>query len=338
MRLHTPLGGDVLLLAGLSGVEAVSEPFQYTLDLRSENPAVAPDALLGKAVTVELELPWTTTPRAIHGIVRRFRQVGVGDTLATYEAEIVPWLWLLSLRRDCRVFQHKTVPQIVEQVFKTAGYAAADYRFALHGTYPPREYCVQYRESDLDFVSRLLEDEGIHYYFEHTGRRHVLQLSDSSATAKPCPAAGAVRVDPDEMAAGFQDSVARFTRERVVHVPAVALTDYDFLKPSTRLEVELAGAGPAPESYDFPGGFTDKGEGERYAKLRLEEAEALRDVATASGAFPGFASGYQIRVAGHAMRAVDGAYLVVGVQHSAREGGFAGGDATGGFTYAARPR
>ncbi len=334
MRLLTPLGGDALLLAGLRGAEEVSRPFAYTLDLRSEDAAIAPESLLGKGVTVELELPWTSEPRAIHGIVRRFRQVGVGDTLATYEAEIVPWLWLLSLRRDCRVFQNQSVPQIVEAVFRAAGYGSDDYRMALIGSYPAREYCVQYRESDLDFVSRLLEDEGIYYYFEHASGRHVLHLSNNSATARPCPARGTVRVDPDEMAAGFQDSVPRFTRERAMHVPAVALADYDFLKPSARLEVELAGAAPAPESYDYPGGFADQGEGRRYAKLRLEEAEAMRDVATASGAFPGFASGYKIEVAGHAMRAVDGAYFVVAARHTASDGGFAGGDGAGGFAYA----
>lgn len=157
LRITTVLGDDVLLLSGFTGEEGVSRPFGFTLDLRSEDADIDPARLLRSAMTVTIAAPGEE--RVIHGLVRRFVQLGRDGDLAAYRAEIVPWLWFLSLSRRSKIFQDQTVPDIVEAVFRDLGHS--DFQIRCTKTYPKREYCVQYRETDLTFVSRLLEDEGI---------------------------------------------------------------------------------------------------------------------------------------------------------------------------------
>ena len=192
----TPLGPDVLLLAGLSGVEEISRPFDFVLNLLSEQRGVDVDALVGLPACVRIVTPDGDT-RFIHGLVRRVREIGSGAVLTSYQAELVPWLWMLSLSADCRIFQQLSVPEIVSQVFTNLGHS--DYELRLVRTYPKREYCVQYRETHLDFVSRLLEDEGIAYHFVHTADKHVLVLTDGPAGMRACP--GPAVLAPDRTGA-----------------------------------------------------------------------------------------------------------------------------------------
>ena len=193
MRVETALGKDVLLLKGLTGDEGISMPFHFTLDLLSEKANVKAADLLRKPVVVHLELPGGKE-KAIHGIVSRFVQLdqSEGGELTAYRAEMVPWLWFLSMTADCKIFQDKTVLEIVEQVFKDQGYS--DFEIKCVKSYPKREFCVQYRESHLNFVSRLLEEEGIFYFFRHTGSKHVLPLADNSSAVKACEEQSTVRM------------------------------------------------------------------------------------------------------------------------------------------------
>ncbi|HEY0778298.1 MAG TPA: type VI secretion system tip protein TssI/VgrG, partial [Gemmatirosa sp.] len=184
MAVDTMLGPDALVLTALTGVEAMSEPFCFVLDLQSDDRAVDVDSLVGTAAAVRLDMP-TGGTRYLHGRIRRVREVGHGTTLASYQAELVPWLSMLALSTDCRIYQRLSVPDIVAQVFRDLGYH--DYEWRLVRTYPKRDYCVQYRETHLDFISRLLEDEGIAYYFAHTDEAHTLVLTDSTGLARPCP-------------------------------------------------------------------------------------------------------------------------------------------------------
>src|SRR5580698_8560070 len=160
MRLYTPLGDDVLLLEGISGTERISRPFKYTLDMLSENDSVSLTALIRKPVYVEIDLG-DGGPRIIHGRVSKFVQKGRRQVLTQYQMTVRPWFWFLSLWQDCKIFQNKSVTDIVEKVF--TGHGFTDFSLDLVKTYTPRDYCVQYRETALDFVSRLLEEEGIYY-------------------------------------------------------------------------------------------------------------------------------------------------------------------------------
>ena len=176
IQITSPLGEDALLFYHMSGEERLGELFEYQLELLSEKDAIDPNKLLGEPLTVHLQLE-DGSKRHFNGYVTRFGQYGTKGVFACYRATVRPWLWFLTRAGNCRIFQQKTVPDIVKQVFRDQGFS--NFKERLTGTYSSREYCVQYRESDFHFVSRLLEEEGIYYYFLHENGKHDLVLSDS---------------------------------------------------------------------------------------------------------------------------------------------------------------
>src|SRR5256884_284142 len=248
MKVDTALGADVLLLDGFAGDEGVSTPFFYTLDLLSEDASIDAKKLLRSAVVVTLELA-DGGPRIIHGLIRRFVQLGRSeDKLTTYRAEVVPWLWCLSLSSECKIFQDLSVLDIIEKVFKAQGYN--DFQIKCTKSYPKREYCVQYRETHLNFVSRLMEEEGIFYFFEHSKDKHVLTLADANSAVKPCPGQATARMAMQADAWQEADVVTVFEREHAVQSDKVTLRDYDYLQPSLQLENSGAGEADAPHYHN----------------------------------------------------------------------------------------
>jgi len=315
LRVTTALGEDALLLARLSGVEGVSMPFAFRLELLSENAEVAAHDVLRTPAAVTLRLG-DDSERVVHGLVRRFVQLGQSEELTAYRAEIVPWLWFLSLSRESRIYQNLSVPEIVEQVFRDRG--QADFELRLVKSYPPREYCVQYRETHLDFVSRLLAEEGIFYFFEHSADRHLLVLADSNGAAEPCPGIPSARMAP-QSAEGGDDVVTELRREHRARPGKIALRDYDFLQPSLDLESALSAQDPE-EVYDYPGRYTQPDEGERYARLRLEAQAARREVVKGAGTCRGFTSGCRFDLTDHYRDDANQAYLLLVVRHAASAG------------------
>ena len=316
MRVDTVLGTDVLLLAGLSGVEGVSMPYAYRVELLSEEPAVKAEDVLRTPVTIALRLPGGEE-RTIHGLVNRFVQLGQADDLTSYRAEVVPWLWFLSLSRDCKIFQNLSVPEIVEQVFRSQGYA--DFQVKCTRRYPKREFCVQYRETHLDFVSRLMEEEGIFYFFDHTGPKHVLVLADGNGSVQPCPGMAKARLAPQSTLE--EDIVTELQQEHSVHVGTVTLKDYDYLQPALSLESSLSGDG-REEVYDYPGKYATLDDGERYARLQLEAEEATRQVIRGAGLCRYFQSGYRFDLEDHYLPEANQAYLLLQVRHSGTAGDY----------------
>ena len=328
LRVDTTLGTDALLLHGFAGEEAVSRPFRFVLDLSAPGTLVPDaDALLGTAASVTVTRP-DRSERVVHGLVSRFRRNASGVSVDGYEMELVPWLWMLGLSADCRIYQKKSVPEIVTGLFDEFGFR--DYRAALVKSYAPREYCVQYRETHLAFVSRLLEDEGIFYFFEHKADKHVLVLADGPAGVKPIP--GGARLEPATGGApawaSGRDAYTRLSVERAVHPAKVTLTDYDYAAPSTPLEVSLeAQRGGSGEVFDYPGGYTAPGEGNRYARLRVEEAESARETATGASVAAQLTPGATVELVGTGSGGSgDGEWFVLGVNHSAHQGGYRAGD------------
>jgi len=317
-RVQTALGKDELLLSEFSGVEGVSQLFSYTLDLLSTNAAVDPASLLRTPVTVSVGLPGEGGTRFINGIVTRFAQLGQIEDLTVYRAEIVPWLWFLSLSTDCRIYQNKSVPEIVEQVFKDLGYSAFEVKTA--AAYPTREYCVQFRETHLAFVSRLLEEEGIFYFFDHQDGKHTLVLADRPSAVQPCPGQSSARMAA-QTTAQPDDVITFLERELAVESGKVTLRDYDPLQPSLRLEGTMTGK-EKEELYDFPGDFTVLDQGERYARLRLEEHEARQQIVRGSGTCRAMRSGYRFDLEDHYRREVNQTYQILEVRHQARAGDY----------------
>lgn len=316
MRIVTALGEDALLLDGFSGVETVSAPFSMTVDLLSEDPAVKAEDVLGTPAHLSLQLP-DGEHRHFHGIVRRFSQLGQRDDLTGYRAELVPWLWFLSLYQNLRIFQQKSVLDIVEQVFKDRGFS--DFKIKCTRSYAAREYCVQYRESDLDFVSRLLEEEGIFYYFEHSDSKHELVLVDDSTLSPPCPSFATARMGPENVK--DEDVIVSLEDARATFIGAVALKDYDYLQPSLSLDTSASGKGSG-EVYDYPGKYNKPEDGERYALLRLQGGEATQRVITGASTCRGFVSGHKFTLKDHYRKDVNQAYLLVEIRHHGSAGGY----------------
>ncbi|HSG81537.1 MAG TPA: type VI secretion system tip protein TssI/VgrG, partial [Gemmatimonadota bacterium] len=321
LRVETVLGANVLLLESFSGQEGVSMPYSYTLDLASPDPALAAADLLRSPAAIKLQLP-DGKDRTIHGLFSKFVQRGQADDLTFYRAELVPWLWFLSLSTDCRIFQEMTVLEIVEQVFRDQGYS--DFKIKCVRSYPVREYCVQYRETHLNFVSRLLEEEGIFYFFEHSGDKHVLVLTDDNTSIKPCPSQATARVMAMAGAQQEEDVVTMVESEHAVYPGKVTLGDYDYLQPRLRLESTAAGNG-REELYEYPARYAQLADGERLARTRLEEQEAWQQVVRGEGTCRAFQSGYRFELKEHYRRDANQAYHLVRVMHAASVGGYRAG-------------
>ncbi len=178
MRLESPLGAKVLYFHSMTKTEQLGRLFVMELDCISNDHHIKMKDVLGKPMTIELDLPeGSDDVRYFHGLVTEFSYLGHFEGWAHYKAILRPWPWFLSRKQDSRIFQDKTVPEILEQVFKEIN-GFSDFKRSLNGTYRKRVYCVQYRETDFNFVSRLMEEEGIYYYFEHEKNKHTLVLSD----------------------------------------------------------------------------------------------------------------------------------------------------------------
>jgi len=343
LTVDTPLGRDAFVLVGFSGTEALSQLFRFELDLVASNEPVPFERIVGQPVTVTLAPPSGAATR-FNGLVSRF-SAGQRDATSTrYRAEVVPWLWLLTRTTDSRVFQQLTVPEVVRRVLAELQVPAS---FELERSYPARDYCVQYRETDFDFVSRLMEEEGIFYFFRHDAGGHVLVLGDGEQSH---PDAGVFRFD--RSGASAQPRVLAWEKAQEVRAGKVTVRDYDFELPRAPIEASalVAGGRASLEQYDFPGGFAqrfdgvDPGGGDRPGDLpKLQEAavraarnrseEEARQILVVDGAstVPALGSGSTFGLQGHFD--ADGRYLVTSVEHSATQGAQGGGfEYTNSFT------
>jgi type VI secretion system secreted protein VgrG len=313
-RVKTPLGNDVLLLDSFQGEEGVSQPFRYTLQMLSENLSLDLQGLLTKPLVLTFKLP-KEQERHIHGNINRIAQLeNTEDGLAAYEAEVVPWLWFLSLFTDCCIFQNLNAKEIIEQLFTARGFR--DFEFDLQGDPPKREYCVQYRETDLNFVSRLLEEEGIYYYFEHTEEKHKLLLSDKKQAFDSCPKQKTAQYglgNPTHE----DDRVSSLQRESRVHTAMVSLNDYNFKQPNLGLLSQSPKLQPG-EIYDYPGKHETKAGGERFATIRLEEQEVQNLTFSGDSTCRGFQSGYKFELKEHSLDDLNDEYAILSLHHSGR--------------------
>ncbi|HEX7242425.1 MAG TPA: type VI secretion system tip protein TssI/VgrG [Longimicrobiaceae bacterium] len=314
LTVTTPLGKDKLVLRTFHGEERLSDLFRYTLELEAEDASLAFDDVVGKHVTVSLALA-DGSKRMFDGVVARFVQAGTRLRSTTYYAELRPWLWMLTLTADCRIFQNKTVPEIVTQVFSDLGFS--DHRSALTATYAKREYTVQYRETAFAFVSRLLEDEGIFYFFEHEEGKHTLVLADDADAHADCPGAATVRYDQSATDKEVADVVTRCALERQVVTGKYALDDFHFVTPSTDLKVSVDGTAGKLRVYDYPGGFTETSVGEKRAKLRIESCEVPGKGLRGDGTCRGFTPGFKFTLKGHGRSDANAAWVLRAVSHRA---------------------
>ena len=332
--LETPLGKDKLLVRGLKGTEEISKIFHFTLDLVSEDFNIAYDQIMGQNITVGIKYEDQQTIRYLNGHVARFAQTPYEGRLAIYEAEVVPWLWFLTRTADCYIYQNKTVPEIIDAVFARFGFQ--DYEWQLQASYTPWEYCVQYRETAANFVMRLMEIEGIFFFFRHEKGKHTLVMGDSPSVHKPCPYQSQVRY---EMAGGRgfmrqEDRILRWKADDRYRSGKYTHTDYNYLTPSTNLLAglgtrEVYGGNTRYELFDFPGEYEKRPEGEFWARLRMEEEELPHRVVFGESNCRALYPGFRFELIGHERDDQNGPYVVTSIAHDAHEGGFYTGIGSG---------
>jgi len=267
---------------------------------------------------VRLNLPNKKT-RFFNGFVSRFIQTGFvlsnrKERLARYSATMVPWLWFLTRTADCRIYQDMTVPDIIKDVFKSNGFTDVD--DALGGQYGKWEYCVQYRETAFNFVSRLMEQEGIYYYFKHEDGKHTIVLADPKSAKQPITGYEEIPFSAfDAATASKAETLWDWTIEQAVQPGLYEHTDFDFEKPGTSLKakskIERDHAMAAFEVFDYPGEYREVPEGEEYARARIEELQAQQEVCFGTSDARGLAAGFTFKVPNHPRADQNREYLVV---------------------------
>ena len=329
--------GSTVDFVSLQGTERLSQPFEFRVMVRCSSEIEAQleaDQLLMKKAVVTMSSNGTPL-RYFHGFITdvalggsKFGVADFGGRTLDYQITLRPWVWLLSQTADCRVFQNMTVPAIVQEVCQKAGFT--DLRTQLSGSYEPREYCVQFRETDLNFVSRLLEQEGIFYYFEHSDSQHTLVLCDDVAVLTPFP--GYDQVPCASSGATFlgiadnSDYLTEWLVEQSVRSGKFATRDFDFKAPNAPLTETSSIArdyDPARfETFDFPALATtpESDAVERVAKIRVQELQSSQMIARGSGDVLGLAAGRVFTLTQHRKADFNIKYLVTSTVISMSEG------------------
>ncbi|WP_431146946.1 type VI secretion system tip protein TssI/VgrG [Pseudomonas alvandae] len=315
-KITSPLGPEVLLLKDMGGGEELGRLFNYELQLHSLDNAIDLNQVLGKPMCVSLQLDGGGE-RHFHGIVARFSQNVDQGQFASYQATLRPWLWLLTRTSDCRIFQNLTIPQIIKQVFRDLGFS--DFEDALSRPYREWEYCVQYRETSFDFVSRLMEQEGIYYFFRHEQGRHVLVLADAYGAHTAAPGYGSVPYYPKNEQQRERDHIHDWHLAQEVQPGSLELNDYDFQRPSARIDVRSAmprphAAGDYP-LFDYPGTYVQSEDGEHYARTRIEALQTLHEQVELAGNVRGLGSGHLFSLTGFTRQDQNREYLIVGARY-----------------------
>ena len=315
VKVSNPFGSGELVFAHMRHVEQISQPFHCEVALLSESGDLDPDKILGKPLVVSLATTDTTPMRHFHGVVTEFEQTGYDDRFHQYRAVMRPSFWLLTRMADCRVFQNKTVPEIFQDVCQQVKFSI-DLRL---GTYQPLEYCVQYRETDFNFLSRLLEHEGIFYFFEHSADKHVMVLTDDVGDCKsiadydsvPFYPASGPGAPPRE-----RDHIQTWSFQKSFLPATFSSRDFNYEKPTPIPEgtssISRKYENSAYQIYDFPADAdVINAQGvERIAKLRVQELQVPQMVARGSGDAAGLATGHLFKLTGHPRDSLDIQYLI----------------------------
>ncbi|MCG5076765.1 type VI secretion system Vgr family protein [Paraburkholderia tagetis] len=322
--LDSPLG-DALKFYRLNGQEALGRPFEWRIEALAASHSVSLRDLLGKPVTVRVELAGGGQ-RYLNGIVARAALIGRhAERYYAYELIVRPWLWLATRSADCRIFQEKSVPQIVQQVLAPYGYPVES---RLTETYAPREYCVQYNETDFAFVSRLMETEGIYYFFRHEAGTHTLVLCDAMASHGDLPGSATIPfIASDRAAIADEEHIETWQPVQEVSAGRREASDYDYTKPLADLGVQRA----EPRGHDhddyavfeWPGGYRDDAHGEYRNRVRLEELQGVYDRAQAHTDVRASAPGYLFELARCPRADQNRKYLIVRCAYRFQENPYA---------------
>ena len=328
----------------MTATEEISALFSYEVELLHEEDAPGFEAtnidakkLLGQAVGITIDQR-DGTIRWLGGMINHFSQGHRDVRFSYYYATIVPYVWLLTQISQSRIFQHKSVPDILKAVF--VGFEVS---YELQGTYEPRNYCVQYRESDWDFASRLMEEEGIFYYFDHTDGKNKLVVADTPQSHRDCPGkseiAFALKVEEKE---DFITSIKRWQNDHRLQSGKVSFWDFNFQLPSKKLDVTQPTIFSVAENdkleiYDFPGGYArkyddiDRGGGERAdvqkvfqdnrktVGIAMQALDSQYRVISGNSDCSSLTSGYRFKLLNHPTASQNQQYVLTAVTHEAEQ-------------------
>ncbi len=350
MKLTTPLGPDNLLLTGLTVREGMSQLFQIQVDAVAPNKQdIAFDKLLGQKASIEVALP-QSKKRFFNGVVARVGQGGRDETFTTYRLELVPQFWLLTRRWQSRIFQQMSAPDILKKVL-----TGFDVTYEIQGTFEKRDYCVQYRESDFNFASRLMEEEGIYYFYKHTQDGHKMVLANTPQSNSDMPDQSTVIFD--ELAGGNREEMRAFSWGKLQELRSgkYTLFDHSFELPHKHLDADKTiadsvqvgtvthklkvGGNDKMEIYDYPGEYAQRFDGinpsggeqadrlqkifednKRTVAIRMEQETAPGIIIQGASNCRNFSTGFKFTLDKHFN--ANGPYLLTAVTHVARQGNF----------------
>jgi type VI secretion system secreted protein VgrG len=331
IALTSPLGKDKLLLTGFTGQEAISRLFHFHLTTLSEDTAIDFTTIVGQSVTIDV-VQFDDSKRYFNGIVSHFACTGKEGDMTRYELQVVPKLWLLTRYADCRIFHNKDVTEIVKSVLDDRG---IKYQASLTGTYNKLEYCVQYRETDFNFVSRLMEQFGIFYFFQHEDGGHTMMLADSSSAHQPCPGQNSAGFNLASGGLDPGDVVNSLSIGQELRSGKQSITDYNFTTSNTDLgasetTIYSVASNDSMEIFDYPGIHGTQTDGTAVAKIRMQEEEAAHKIAHGTSVCRPFTTGYKFDLNYHPLDAMNATYVLTEIQHVASVAGTYRDDAAGG--------
>ena len=326
VEISTPLPPGVLAFRAMHGEEALSTLFEFEVDMVAESAQLDLKQLLSQPVTLRIA---TGLPQArfLSGQVARCRMVGRATPTSrhyVYRATLRPWLWYLTQTRDSRIFQEQSVPDVIREVLSRYEHPV---EFRLVGSYRKWEYCVQYEESDFAFISRLMEHEGMYYWFRHEDGMHTLVITDDMAQHEPFPGLDEIPYyAPDRVAQPDRDHVSRWEPAEQVTPGRFATADYDFKKPSSSLDALRSNPGSYAhgdlEVYEWLGGYTEPDQGEHYSRVRLEALQAQQSEASGQSNSVCLAPGHLVTLRNHPRLAENREYLVRAAHYDIQEIGY----------------
>jgi len=323
------IDADEIRVLRFTATEGISQCYAYDLELGSFEIDVKPDDVVCEKGMLQIDT--AHGPRLTHGIVSRWEEVGTSKALTYYSARLVPRLWTLTLKRQSRIFQNLKTPEILKKVLEESEVTSDRYRLALSLNYAPRLYCVQYRETDYDFINRLMEEEGMFFFFEHTDDQDVLVIGDKSDVHQALPHDPALRYRESDAGMLSEETVTGFRYARTLRTGAVALKEYDFKKPKLVLDAKTEDASAKEKkflAYDYPGEYHTSELGKQLAKIRLEEERAESVLGSGETDSRRLEPGWKFKLEEHPTDALNQEYLIVRTRHVGEQP-HAGGGASG---------
>ena len=324
---HTPLGGQIGFKQ-MTGSEGLSTLFEFDVELVADHFNVDLNSLLGKSLTVEMQT--LSGSRYLDGMVTRCELVGrenASSRYYIYRATVRPWLWYLTQTSDNKIFQQKTVPQVIAEVLSDYAFPL---EFKLSESYRQWEYCVQYQETDFAFISRLMEHEGIYYYFRHENGKHTLVMTDDmSSHAQMAGYETIPYYGPDRLGKPQEEYISMWEVAAQITPDGYATVDYDFTKPGAALDAVSRAPGGSErgnlEMFEWQGGYQEAEHGEHYSRIRLQQLQSNRSQIHGISNVRAIAPGHLFSLKNHPRSVENREYLVVSANYRLSIAGYATG-------------